>query len=201
MRLYAILDRELLGKRDSLAVAKELIAGGVDLIQYRDKISTKNEIIKTAERLKRLNISLIINDYPEIAKKVDAIGVHIGQDDVAVKIAREILGKEKIVGKSTHNLEQVLQAQRDGVDYIGIGPVFRTNTKKDAVPIGVDILKKISRIINIPAFAIGGISIDNIDKILSAGINRVAVAGAILGSDNIKKTVREFVKRLNYDRN
>lgn len=201
MHLYAILDRELLGERDPLVVAKELKDGGVRLIQYRDKISAKSEIIKTAERLKKLNVSLIINDYPEIAREVDAIGVHIGQDDVDIKVARKILGKEKIIGKSTHNLEQVLQAQKDGADYIGIGPIFRTNTKKDAKPLGVDILKKISKIINIPAFAIGGISLDNLDRILSSGINRVAVAGAILGSDNIKKTVREFVKRLNYDRN
>lgn len=191
MKLYVILDRELLNGRDIIETAKELIDGGADLIQYRDKISSLNKIRNTAKRLSKLNLPLIINDYPEIAKAAGALGAHLGQRDMDIKPARRIL-RDKVIGRSTHNLEQALQAQSEGVDYIGIGPVFPTNTKKGAMPIGVGILKEISRNIDIPVFAIGGITLSNLDSILDAGISRVAVAGAILGTGNIKRTVEAW---------
>lgn len=191
MNLYVILDRELLINRDLVRVAKELISGGVDLIQYRDKISTLKEIIRNARRLVELGFPLIINDYPEIAKEVDAYGVHLGQDDMALKSARRLL-PGKIIGRSTHNLKEALQAQKDGADYIGIGPVFPTTTKKGAVPIGLEVLKEVAKSIKIPAFAIGGITLYNIDSVLATGIDSVAVASAILCSDNVRETVKEF---------
>lgn len=195
--LCVILDKELLKNRDLVDVAKQLANTGVRLIQYRDKSSEHEQILRNAERLRKLNFFLIINDYPEIADEVDAYGVHLGQDDMDIYSAREILGKGKIIGRSTHNLKQALLAEKQGADYIGIGPVFATTTKKDAVPIGIEVLKEISANIKIPAFAIGGIAPYNIDNVLSTGITRVAVASAILCSDNMKKTMEEF-KRLLY---
>lgn len=191
MKLYVILDRELLDGKDPVEVAKELIDGGANLIQYRDKISPKDEIKKTAERLMGLDSPLIINDYPRIAKEVDALGVHLGQDDMDIKSARKILGN-KIIGCSTHNLKQALEAQQDGADYIGIGPVFHTDTKKGVTPIGLDVLREVAQNIKIPAFAIGGITLYNINSVLSTGINGAAVASAILCSDNIKEAVGGF---------
>lgn len=191
MKVYVILDRELLTGKDLVSVAKELITGGADLIQYRDKVSTQDEIIKNAIRLRELDFPLIINDYPDIAREVDADGVHLGQDDMDIKSARKILG-DKIIGRSTHNLKEALQAEAEGTDYIGIGPIFPTGTKKGAVPIGLEVLKEVSRNIKIPAFAIGGITLYNIDSVLATGITRVAIASAILCSDNIKETVEEF---------
>lgn len=195
-KLYIILDKQLLKDKDIVDTAKELIDGGVDIIQYRDKISSQNEILRNAEKLRRLDFPLIINDYPHIAVAVDAQGVHLGQDDIDTWTAREILG-DIIIGRSTHNLKQALLAEKQGADYIGIGPVFATTTKKDAVPIGLEVLKEISANIKIPAFAVGGIAPYNIDNVLSTGITRVAVASAILCSDNMKKTMEEF-KRLLY---
>lgn len=191
MRLYVILDRELLNGKDPLEVAKELIDGGADLIQYRDKISTMDEIKKTAEKLRILDFPLVINDYPEIARDVDAYGVHLGQDDMDIRSARKILGN-KIIGRSTHNLKQALAAQGDGADYIGIGPVFPTNTKKGLRPIGLEILREVSKNINIPAFAIGGIALYNIDSVLATGIDGVAIASAILCSNNIMEAAGGF---------
>lgn len=197
--LYVILDRELLHNKDLISVAKELIDSGINLIQYRDKISSQKEILQNAKRIRELNFPLIINDYPQIAKEVDAMGVHIGQDDMDILKAREIIGKDKIVGRSTHNLKQALQAQKDGSDYIGIGPIFSTSTKKEAVPIGLDILKGIVKTIKIPVFAIGGITLYNINSVLDTGINRVAVASAIICSNKISETVKEFYRRLTYE--
>lgn len=197
--LYIILDRELLHDKDLISVAKELICNGINLIQYRDKISSKKEILQNAKRLRELNFPLIINDYPQIAREVDALGVHLGQEDMDILTAREIIGKDKIIGRSTHNLKQALVAEKDGADYIGIGPVFSTSTKKDAIPIGLDVLNEMVNKIRIPIFAIGGITLYNIDSVLDTGINRVAVASAILCSNNIKETVKKFNRRLTYE--
>lgn len=191
MKLYVVLDRELLIGKDLVETAKALIDAGVDIIQYRDKISTKEEILKNATELRKLDFPLIINDYPFIAREVDALGVHLGQQDMDIKSARKIVGN-KAIGKSTHNLNEALQAQMEGADYIGIGPVFPTNTKKGVAPIGLDVLRKVAEYIDIPAFAIGGITLENIDSVLETGIERVAIASAILCSEDIKKAVKEF---------
>lgn len=190
--LYVILDRQLLCGKDLAEIAKRLIDGGVSLIQYRDKISPQEEILKKAEELMKLNCSLIINDYPEIARAVGAYGVHLGQDDMDIESARKMLGKGKIIGRSTHNLKQALLAEKQGADYIGIGPVFPTGTKKEAVPIGLEVLKEVSANIKIPTFAVGGILLDNIESVLSTGIDRVSVASAIICADNIKESVKRF---------
>lgn len=174
--LYVIIDRELLGARDIVKFAEKLVSSGIRIIQYRDKVSPLENSLK----LKKLGIPvLIINDYPDIAKEIDADGVHLGQQDMDIAEARAILGKEKIIGRSTHSLQQALEAQQQGADYIGIGPVFHTDTKKGAAPIGLDVVREVVQQVSIPVVAIGGINLDNIDKVLSTGVTRVAIASAI----------------------
>lgn len=200
-RLYVILDRNLISGKDIVDIARQLIEGGADVIQYRDKNSSEKEILANAERLSRLNSPLIINDYPEIASEVNAAGVHLGQKDMDTKNARRILGKGKIVGRSTSNLREARQAEKQGVDYIGIGPVFHTDTKEGAVPIGINVVKEVSGAIKIPVFAIGGITLDNLDSVLEAGISRIAVGSSLLCSGNIIETTRLFSERLHHESN
>lgn len=175
--LYVIIDRELLGGRDIVDFAEKLVSSGIRIIQYRDKASPLENSLK----LKKLSIPvLIINDYPEIAKEVDADGVHLGQQDMNIAEARAILGKDKIIGRSTHNLQQALEAQQQGADYIGIGPVFHTSTKKGAAPIGLDVVKEVVQQVTIPVVAIGGITEENFESVLATGVTRIAVASSAL---------------------
>jgi thiamine-phosphate pyrophosphorylase len=134
----------------------------------------------------------IINDYIDIAKILDADGIHLGQDDISIGIARKILGKGKIIGISCHNLEQALRAQEKGADYISIGPVFPTSTKPNAKPISLRLIKKISRKIKIPFFAIGGINENNIIEVLSRGAKRVAVCRAVCQAKDIPITIKKL---------
>lgn len=194
--LYVILDRQLAGNRDLVAIASELSAGGAGIIQYRDKVSSYKIIMDTAERLSRLGLPLIINDYPKIAKTVNAGGVHLGQTDIDIAAARKIIGEDKIVGCSTHCIEEAEKAKQAGADYIGVGPVFATTTKKDVFPVGTGILKQIMLQVNIPAFAIGGINLDNLDTVLSVGMRRIAVGKGILGCVNVKSAASDFCRRI-----
>ena len=178
--LYVILDRELLGERDLVRTAEELVNNGIKTIQYRDKISSLEEIRNNSFRLKKVNIPvLIINDYPDIAKEVDANGVHLGQKDLGVVEARAVLGKDKIIGRSTGDIREAQEAQKQGVDYIGIGPVFHTSTKKNIVPIGLDVVREVVEAVTIPVVAVGGINFNNIDKVLAVGVKKIAMASAI----------------------
>lgn len=178
--LYVILDKVLLGNRDLVDTAEELVNNGIKTIQYRDKISSIEEIRNNSFRLKKAGIPVfIINDYPQIAKEIDASGVHLGTQDMDIAEARAILGKHKIIGRSTHNLGQAQEAQHKGADYIGIGPVFHTNTKKGPPPIGLSVVKEVVQRVNIPVVAIGGINLGNIDKVLGTGVRRVAIASAV----------------------
>ena len=132
-QLYLILDRALLGRRSLIGVAEVLVAGGAEIIQYRDKISSPAEIKTNCQKLKRITdsagIPLIINDYPQIVLELGAAGVHLGQEDMVPLVARTLLGKDKIIGVSTHSLVQAQSVSSAEVDYIGIGPVFPTSTK------------------------------------------------------------------------
>lgn len=179
-------------------VVKEAIAGGADVIQLRDKNATAKELIKVARPIRRLTrkakVLFIINDRLKIAKAVDADGVHLGQDDSPIKVARSILGRNKIIGLSTHSLSQAKEAQKNGADYIGVGPIFATPTKPEYKAVGLDLIKKVKSAIKIPFVAIGGIDTSNIDEILSAGANRVAVVRAVCGAKNIRRAA-SFLKR------
>jgi thiamine-phosphate pyrophosphorylase len=174
----------------------KVLKGGVKWVQHRDKVRSKREIYEEAVKLRSLTKDFkalfIVNDYVDIAFCVNADGVHLGQDDLPLKEARRILGKKKIIGISTHNLGQAIEAERDGADYIGFGPVFRTITKDAGEPKGSDMLREVKTKVKIPVVAIGGINLKNIRLVLDTGIDAVAVASAILAGD-IEENVRRFV--------
>ena len=197
-QLYVIIDRKASGK-DPLTTAREAIRGGADIIQYRDKEATAGEMISWGIKLRKLasekNVTFIINDRTDVALAVGADGVHLGQDDLPIGIARKIL-KNKLVGISTHSLAQAIKAEKDGADYIGVGPVYSTPTKPDYPAVGLKLIKEVSCRIKIPFVAIGGIDYDNIDGVLMAGAKRVAVVRAVVGAGDIRLAAQRIKERL-----
>ncbi len=180
-----------------LDMTQAVLRAGVGWVQYRDKAGSRRKVYEEAIKLVDLagkyNAVFIVNDYSDIALAVDADGVHLGQDDLPVKEAREILGKEKIIGVSTHCIEQALEAEQAGADYIGFGPVFHTSTKDAGSPRGTDLLGEIKNKVSIPVVAIGGINLGNIHSVLETGVDAVAVASAILKGD-IEENAGRFME-------
>ncbi|PIQ85676.1 MAG: thiamine phosphate synthase [Candidatus Omnitrophica bacterium CG11_big_fil_rev_8_21_14_0_20_43_6] len=196
-RLYLILDRP----RFSLSNIRNLFCGKeIGLIQLRDKISTKSQVLKNAVKLAgQIGLTktlFIVNDYPDVAQKASADGVHLGQDDLSVKQAREILGPDKIIGVSCHSLAQALQAQKEGADYLGIGPIYPTATKPGCPAIGLKTAARLKAKVKIPYFAIGNIHEGNIQTVTAAGIKRVAVCRAILETDDPVQAAKRLYKKL-----
>lgn len=173
----------------------DVLNAGIKFIQYREKDRTRRQIYEEALRLRRLtsdfSAALIINDHADIALAVEAEGVHLGQADFPLKEARRIMGG-KIVGISTHNLEQAIAAEADGADYIGFGPIFHTTTKDAGIPVGVNNLRIIKQNVSIPVIAIGGINLDNIESVINAGADAAAIAAAICKGD-LAENARRFV--------
>jgi thiamine-phosphate pyrophosphorylase len=175
----------------------KVLNSGVKWIQYREKNRSMRELYKEAAKLRKLtesvNAVFIINDFADIALSVGADGVHLGQEDLPIREARKIIGKDKIIGISTRNLEQAINAEKGGADYIGFGPVFHTKTKNAGSPKGTVILRDIKRQVHIPVVAIGGINSENIRMVLDTGVDAVAVASAILVGD-IENNVKIFME-------
>lgn len=200
--VYLVTDRDILNGRDLYKAVEDSILGGTTVVQLREKYISNEEFLEIAQNLKKItdkyNIPLIINDNIEVAKLVDATGVHIGQKDEELKKAREILGPNKIIGVSVGNIEEALKAQKDGADYLGIGAIFYTGSKKDInEPLGLEKLKDIVERINIPNVAIGGIHLDNIISVMKTGTDGVAVISEILGKENIKEATENLKKYVN----
>lgn len=199
--VYLVTDRDILAGRDLCEAVEESIKGGATVVQLREKKVSDEEFLEIAKKLKkvtdRYNIPLIINDNVKVAKLVDADGVHIGQSDEELTEARKELGDDKIIGVSATNLEEALKAEKDGADYLGIGAVFFTGSKKDInIPMGIEGLKEIVDRINIPSVAIGGVHLDNVKEVMETGTDGVAVISEILGKENIfeaTKTLKEYV--------
>ena len=199
-RLYLILDKKTIGKGSPAAIAAKFKDTGINIIQLRDKSSDKAATLKEAFLLQKFLLKtrtlFIVNDDLDIAKIVDADGVHLGQCDSSIEIARRILGKDKIIGVSCHSLKQALNAQKRGADYIGIGPIFKTPTKPQYKAAGLKLIKEVRNKIKIPFFAIGDINKDNLSKVLSSGASRVAICRAILKAKNPLLRARYFSKAL-----
>lgn len=178
-----------------------MIEGGIDLIQVRAKESPVAKIVDLAKRLHKLTaaaaIPLIVNDYAEVAAQVPVEGVHVGQEDDSIATAREKAGREIIVGRSTHSLEQAKAAHRDGADYIGFGPIFATPTKPDYTPIGMENIKRVHAEVTVPIFCIGGMKIDNLGEVMAAGAKRVAIVSGLLKAPDIAKYARGCKALLN----
>jgi thiamine-phosphate pyrophosphorylase len=173
---------------------------GVGVIQLRDKVSDKARVlslaIRLARRLSKTKTLFILNDYVDLALLSGSDGVHLGQEDLPLKQARQVLGKNRIIGISCHNLRQALKAQAEGADYIGIGPIYETATKPGCKPIGLNPLRQLKHRIKIPYFAIGNIHEGNIREITAAGARRIAVCRAILKANNPKRAAKRLLEKL-----
>jgi thiamine-phosphate pyrophosphorylase len=199
VRLYVLISGKI-AARPVNETARLVIDGGVDAIQLREKTISDDEFISLAGEIRdiitRSGTLLIINDRVNVAREVNADGVHLGQDDMSVSEARNIIGDEKIIGVSTHSIIQARQAQKEGADYIAIGPVFSTRTKDYEPSIGLEIIQEISGAINIPFIAIGAITLENLDEVLKAGASRIAVCSAIISSKDILSSTKKFKNKL-----
>ncbi|MBI5360729.1 MAG: thiamine phosphate synthase [Planctomycetes bacterium] len=198
-----VLLTESVGHRPDVEMAVECIKGGADILQLREKSMNTSEIIKRAEKIRRLTwdakVLFIINDRVDIAQTINADGVHIGREDMSIGQARRLLGADKIIGATAHNVKEALSAQAQGADYVSVGPVFSAKTKldtlpeysmqKDLKPCGMEFVLQAARQLKIPFFAIGGIDEKNISILKAAGVKRVAVCGSVLKQKNISKAV------------
>lgn len=205
MLLYGVTDRGNLHGKTLLQQVEESLKGGVTLVQLREKHLSFQEFLEEAKEMKELchkyGVPLLINDNVEICIESGADGVHVGQKDMEAGAVREKLGKDKIIGVSARTVEQAMAAQNAGADYLGVGAVFSTSTKEDAKPLDHEILKAITKAVDIPVVAIGGISSENVSQLKGTGIDGVAVVSAIYGkenpkeaSENLKTLVSEVVK-------
>lgn len=187
VRLYVLIT-ESTCKRPWIEVAEEAIAGGADCLQLREKNLDSGELLTRARQLVALcrqhSVLCIINDRPDIAILSDAHGVHVGQTDLPAREVRKLIGSQKILGVSTHNLEQAKQAVRDGANYIGVGPIFKSGTKPRDFVAGLDFARTVAKEISLPAVAIAGISEQNVDEVLATGMKSIAVTAAIAGCDD-----------------
>ncbi len=197
--LYAVTDRTWLGNRSLEEAVEKALLGGTTLVQYREKVLSGEAFLKEAERVKkvcdRYQVPLIINDDVSAAKEIDASGVHIGQSDMAIREARELLGEGKIIGASARTVEQAIFAEREGADYLGVGAVFGTRTKADAKTIDLLTLQTICEAVRIPVVAIGGVTEENIERLKGTGIAGVAVVSAIFKKADIASAARELRRK------
>ena len=198
--LYVILDTKALAGRDELQVAGEIIQGGAKAIQLRDKQRSKGKLLPIAQKLKILcadsGVLFIINDYLDLALTSEADGLHIGQEDLPLPAVRKELPVDRIVGCSVTTVSQAIKAQDEGADYIGVGSMFPTTTKKNAILVGVDMLKQIRQAVSSPLVAIGGINEENVEQVMAAGADSVAVVGAVLGKEDVKVAAQQLVAKM-----
>jgi thiamine-phosphate pyrophosphorylase len=199
-RLYVILDAEL-SKISAKECAKSLVDAGVRLIQYRNKRATGRELFETsrelAEFLNPLDVQFIVNDRADVAALVDARGVHVGQEDLGVELAREVMGDGKWVGVSTHNTGQFRSAVETSANYIAVGPIFTTGSKENADPVvGVGFVRQTRAMTDRPMVAIGGITLERAAEVVDAGADSVAIISDILRAENVCKRAREYVDLL-----
>jgi len=196
-KLYGIVDLGYTASADLVSTTQSLISGGTDILQLRAKGHTQEDVEKfTIEILpycQRAGVPLIVNDFPEVASRVGADGVHIGQEDGSLQMVRQVVGDEMIVGRSTHSKEQAEVALAEGFDYIGFGPLFPTPTKKGRPGIGMDDVFYVENKVGseIPVFCIGGITRSNIETVIEAGASRVVIVSDLLTAASIESATSE----------
>ena len=194
--LYAVTDRSWLGGQTLYQQVEEALEGGATFIQLREKNLDDAETLKEAvllqELCKKYKVPFVVNDKVEVALKMDADGVHVGQSDMEAGNVRQLLGPDKIIGVSAQTVEQALLAQERGADYLGVGAVFPTGSKSDAVEVDHDTLRAICQAVDIPVVAIGGISRENVSRLSCTGICGIAVISAIFAQTDIRTSTREL---------
>ena len=196
LSLYGITDRYWLNGRPLIHDVQLALEGGVTMIQLREKNldeeSFYREAIEIKELCKKFHVPFIINDNVELAKKVDADGVHVGQNDMAAQDVRAIIGPDKILGVSTQTVEEALLAQKMGADYLGVGAVFPTGSKDDCWVLSHDLCREICSAVTIPVVAIGGINLGNISKLSGLGFSGISLISAIFGQNDIKSAAMKL---------
>ena len=196
--VYAVTDRHWLNGRTLYEVVKESLDGGVTFLQLREKDLDDENFLKEAVELKELckeyKVPFVINDNVDIAIKMDADGVHVGQSDMEAGDVRAKLGPDKIIGVSAQTVEQAILAEQRGADYLGVGAVFPTGSKDDADDVSLETLKAICEAVSIPVVAIGGITLENTPQLAGTGISGVAVISAIYAQEDIRKASEDLKK-------
>lgn len=198
LTLYAVTDSKYSLENESLfsEQIEHALRGGATCLQLREKNLNEGVFLERAKKLKNIckkfGVPLIINDNVNIAKVVDADGVHIGQEDIPISDAIKILGKNKIIGVSVFNVKEALLAEKMEATYLGVGSIFKTNSKPDAKTVPLSILREICRSVKIPVVAIGGINGSNISKLSGSGVSGVAIISAIFSAKDIEKTTKKF---------
>ena len=194
--LYAVTDRHWLNGRTLYSQVEEALKGGATFIQLREKELDEENFLEEAKEIKELcrryQVPFVINDNVEIALAVDADGVHVGQSDMEAGDVRAKLGPDKMIGVSAQTVEQAVMAEQNGADYLGVGAVFPTGSKADALEVSHDTLKAICKAVKIPVIAIGGISKENILELSGSGVCGIAVISAIFAKDDIEEAAREL---------
>lgn len=196
---YFVTDSSL-SRNGILSDVKAAVKAGCKIVQYREKNKSTRDMIKAATKIKKLckkDVIFLVNDRLDVALAVNADGVHLGQEDMDIEIARKLLGSEKIIGLTVHNSKEAIFAEKSGADYIGLSPIFATNTKGDAgKACGIEMIKKARKAVKIPIAAIGGINKGNIREVVKAGADSAAAISAILCSDDVFKEVSKFKKSI-----
>ena len=199
--LYVLLDPSISLDRSLLDVLKTSAAAGAKMFQYRNKTASMKaayaEALLLSQIAQKLGVLFIVNDRCDLALAVNADGVHLGQGDLPLNLARTVMGLDKLIGISTHNREQVVAATAGAPDYLGFGPIFKPHSKLDHDPVvGIEGLRTIRTLTSLPIFAIGGITVKSVEEVMHAGADGVAVISAILNAPDISQAVTDFVSRL-----
>jgi thiamine-phosphate pyrophosphorylase len=200
-RLHVLTDTELQSRFTHVELAKMAIKGGADTIQFRQKSGTTREMIEICREMKRLcedaDVTFIVNDRVDVAIASEADGLHLGQDDFPIALARKLLGETRILGGSAVTLEEAQECFSEGVDYIGFGPVYPTTSKDDAGPVtGIALLEEVVKAISIPIIAIGGVTVENTPEVIRAGAKGIAVISAVCCQENPEQAARELRQAL-----
>jgi thiamine-phosphate pyrophosphorylase len=200
-RLYAIVDTGYVELDRIAYVTEQIVLGGADLIQLRAKKVSLEKVAELGKAMRKIipggGPLFILNDHPELVRHMDADGIHVGQDDLSVAEARAQAGADVLVGKSTHSLEQAIAAEKEGPDYIGVGPIYATMTKPDYVPVGPPLINQVRAAVEIPQFCIGGINEKTLPKVLAAGARRIVIVSDLLKSSDIPAYCRRVRAQLN----
>lgn len=201
-KLHILTDTVLQSRFSHMEITRLAITGGADTIQYRQKSGSTREMIEIARNMKQLcseaGVTFIVNDRLDVAIAAEADGVHLGQDDFPIPMARELLGEGRIIGGSAATLDEARKSLSEGADYVGFGPVYPTSSKDDAGPVsGIDILKQVVEIIPLPIIAIGGVGAENIPDVMRAGAHGIAVISAVCCQDDPEEATRSLYQALN----
>jgi len=193
---YYFITDEGISKKGNLSDIKDAVKAGVSVIQYRSKLGKAAVMLEEARALKKICMGktlFIINDIVEVALSVDADGVHVGQGDMPYETARKLLGKNKIIGVTVHNLGEAIVAEKKGADYLGVSPIFSTTTKDDAgEPCGVGLIREIKKNCRVPVVAIGGIDLSNAREVIAVGADAICAISAVVAKDDVRREIGKF---------